>query len=144
MYIIVRKGEFILKRLVCTLFFTALLIAGCSGEKTIEVNDSRNSEQSEMVKEVIRDTNEVHSGAAVLAEDQLLVAVQAKPWLDFKKRKIEKSMQKQLEEKFTDLKVLVSTDYKLYWETKKLLHETDEQKVIDEVKKLKKLAKEET
>lgn len=42
------------------------------------------------------------------------------------------------------MNVLVSSDFKMHWETQKLLEEEDEKKVTDEVKKLKDLAKEET
>ncbi|WP_246027611.1 MULTISPECIES: YhcN/YlaJ family sporulation lipoprotein [Lysinibacillus] len=129
--------------MVVAIFLIPVFLIGCNQEQTIEVKDS-NEEQSETVKEVIRNSDEIYTGNAIFIEDQLLVAVQAKPWLDYKKRKIEKKLQKEVEEQFPDLEVLVSADYKLYWETQKLLDEGDEQKVSEEVEKLKKLAKEET
>ncbi|RUL54281.1 hypothetical protein EK386_07180 [Lysinibacillus antri] len=132
-----------MKKMVVAIFLIPVFLIGCNQEQTIEVKDS-NEEQSETVKEVIRNSDEIYTGNAIFIEDQLLVAVQAKPWLDYKKRKIEKKLQKEVEEQFPDLEVLVSADYKLYWETQKLLDEGDEQKVSEEVEKLKKLAKEET
>lgn len=140
----IKKGGCVLKKVIFSLFFISLFIAGCSDEKTIEINNQYNDEQSGAIKDVIENTNSVHSGAAVFVEDYLLVAIQAKPWLDFKKRKIEKQMKEQLEEEFPDLNVVVSADYKLYWESQKLLEEKDEEKVKKEVEKLQKLAKEET
>jgi len=133
-----------LKKTLFSLFIISLFLTGCSGEKTIEINNQTNEDDRVAVEEIIQNTSEVYNGAAVFIEDHLLVAIQAKPWLDFKKRKIEKKMEEQLEEKFPDLNVLVSADYKLFWESKKLLEEEDEQKVKKQVEKLKKLAKEET
>lgn len=133
-----------LRKIVVFLIFISLSIAGCSGEQTIEINHNTNDEKQRTVEEVIESTDEVHSGTALFAEDHLLVAVQAKPWLDFKKRKIEQQLKEQLEKQFPHLNVVVSADYKLYRESKKLLAETDEQKVKKQVEKLKKLAKEET
>lgn len=83
-------------------------------------------------------------GTAIMVEDELLIAIQVKPWLGFKEQKVEKRLQKEIEEKYPDLNVLVSSDYKMHWETQKLLEEQDEKKVTDELKKLKELAKEET
>lgn len=133
-----------MKKTLFSLIFATLFITGCSGEKKVQINNDMNDEQNEMVNQVIEDTNEVHSAIAVFAEDQLLVAVQAKPWLDYKKRKIEKELKKELEKKFPNLKVAVSADYKLYWESQKLLDEEDDKKVTKQVEKLKKLAREET
>lgn len=93
---------------------------------------------------MIKNTEEVYTGTAIFVEDELLVAIQVKPWLGFKERKVEKRLQKEIEEKYPDLNVVVSTDYKMHWETQKLLEEEDQKKVSEKVDKLKKLAKEET
>ncbi len=127
-------------------FFVPLLLAGCSGnEKTIEVYDVFDDAGNRVeVREVLNSNEDIYSGTAIFADNQLLVAVQAKPWLDYKKEKIEKELTKQFEEKFPEYDVLVSADYKLFWEANKLVNEEDQQKVIDQVKKLKDLKKEET
>ncbi|KGR80546.1 hypothetical protein CD29_01270 [Ureibacillus manganicus DSM 26584] len=127
-------------------FFVPLLLTGCSGnEKTIEVYDVLDDAQKRVeVREVLDSNEDVYSGTAIFVDQQLLVAVQAKPWLDYKKEKIEKELTKQFEERFTEFDVLVSADYKLFWEANKLMEEKDQQKVNDKVKKLKELEKEET
>ncbi|CAM5190125.1 Sporulation lipoprotein YhcN/YlaJ OS=Ureibacillus acetophenoni OX=614649 GN=SAMN05877842_101261 PE=4 SV=1 [Ureibacillus acetophenoni] len=127
-------------------FFVPLLLAGCSGnEKTIDVYDVfDDAEKSVEVRDVLNSNEDIYSGTAIFADNDLLVAVQAKPWLDYKKGKIEEELTKQLEDRFSDYNVLVSADYKLYWEANKLINEEDQQKVTDEVKKLKDLEKEET
>lgn len=122
----------------------AMFLIGCNNEeKTIEVNNASSSDVEE-VTTIIENNNEIYSGRAIFVEDQMLVAVQAKPWLDYKKTKIEKKLKEQLEEKFPNYEITVSADYKLYWESQKLLKEEDTEKVMDKVEKLKKLSKEET
>ncbi len=126
-------------------FLIPFFLIGCSNEQTIEVlNESRDEEKRAEVEEMIRKTEEVYTGTAIFVEDELLVAIQVKPWLGFKEQKIEKRLQKEIEEKYPDLNVVVSTDYKMHWETQKLLHEKDEKKISEKVDKLKSLAKEET
>lgn len=126
-------------------FFIPFFLVGCSNEQTIQVSDGTVDEEKRVaIEEMIRNTEEVYTGTAILIEDELLVAIQVKPWLGFKERKVEKRLQKEIEEKYPDLNVLVSTDFKMHWESQKLLEEKDEEKVTDKVKKLKDLAKEET
>ncbi|RKJ39130.1 hypothetical protein D7X33_36845 [Butyricicoccus sp. 1XD8-22] len=127
-------------------FFVLLILVGCSSnEKTIEVVDVLDdAEKREEVREAMNNNNDIYSGTAILVDDQLLVAVQSKPWLDFRKEKIEQDLQTQLEEQYPDLNVLVSADFKLYWEANKLVNEEDKQKVSERVEKLKNLVKEET
>ncbi|SOC35112.1 putative periplasmic lipoprotein [Ureibacillus acetophenoni] len=127
-------------------FFVPLLLAGCSGnDKTIEVYDVLDDAEKRVeVREILDSNEDIYSGTAIFVNNDLLVAVQAKPWLDYKKGKIEKELTNQFEEQFSQFDVLVSADYKLYWEANKLLNEEDSKKVEDQVKKLKELEKEET
>lgn len=128
-----------------TLFLIPFFLIGCSNEQTIQIlNESGDEEKRAVVEEMIKNTEEVYTGTAIFVEDELLVAIQVKPWLGFKERKVEKRLQKEIEEKYPDLNVVVSTDYKMHWETQKLLEEEDQKKVSEKVDKLKKLAKEET
>lgn len=128
-----------------TLFLIPFFLIGCSNEQTIQIlNESGDEEKRAEVEEMIKNTEEVYTGTAIFVEDELLVAIQVKPWLGFKERKVEKRLQKEIEEKYPDLNVVVSTDYKMHWETQKLLEEEDQKKVSEKVDKLKKLAKEET
>jgi len=132
-----------LKKLVLPLLLF-MFLTGCNDDqKTLEVNDI-GGEESEKVKIIMENEEEIYSGRAIFVEDQLLVAVQAKPWLDYKKTKIEKNLKKKLEESFPEYDITVSSDYKLYWEAQKLLKEDDGEKLKKKVEKLKKLKKEET
>ncbi|MFC5543184.1 MAG: hypothetical protein C0P75_000755 [Bacilli bacterium] len=121
----------------------AILLMGCNDEKTLEVNNL-GGEEAEEVKAIMENEESIYSGRAIFVEDQLMVAVQAKPWLDYKKTKIEKNLKKKLKESFPEYDITVSSDYKLYWEAQKLLDEEDSEKVKEKVEKLKKLKKEET
>lgn len=127
-------------------FFVPLLLTGCSdNEKTIEIYDVfADAENSVEVRDVLNSNEDIYSGTAIFTDNELLVAVQAKPWLDYKKGKIEEELTKQFEKRFSELNVLVSADYKLYWEANKLINEEDQQKVKDQIGKLKDLEKEET
>lgn len=131
--------------MVFIIFFIPIFLFGCSNEKTIKVLDMSEDEEKRIeVEEMMKNTEEVYNGTAILVDEELLVAIQVKPWLGYKEQKVEKKLQKQLEEQYPNLKILVSSDFKMYWESQKLLEEKDQQKVNKEVKSLKKLAKEET
>lgn len=128
-----------------TLFLIPFFLIGCSNEQKVQVlNESGDEERRAEVEEMIKNTEEVYTGTAIFVEDELLVAIQVKPWLGFKERKVEKRLQKEIEEKYPDLNVVVSTDYKMHWESQKLLEEEDQKKISEKVDKLKSLAKEET
>jgi len=131
-----------LKKLALPLLLLFFLM-GCNDEKTLEVNTT-SGQEAEEVTTILENEEEIYSGRAIFVEDQLLVAVQAKPWLDYKKTKIEKNLKKKLEERFPEYDITVSSDYKLYWEAKKLLDEENSEIVKEKVEKLKKLKKEET
>ncbi len=135
-----------MKKITFFFFVPLLLVAGCSGnEKTIEVYDVFDDAENRVeIREVLDSNEEIYSGTAIFIKEQLLVAVQANPWLDFKKESIEEELSKEVEKRFPDLNVLVSADYKIYWEANKLVNEEDQQKVSDQVEKLKNLIKEET
>jgi len=122
-----------LKKMALPICF-AILLMGCNDEKTLEVNNL-GGEEAEEVKAIMENEESIYSGRAIFVEDQLMVAVQAKPWLDYKKK---------LKESFPEYDITVSSDYKLYWEAQKLLDEEDSEKVKEKVEKLKKLKKEET
>ena len=132
------------KKLVSILFVPFLLF-GCSNEQSIQTADASIDEKNRLdIEDMIKNKKEVYTGTILLVDNELLVAIQVNPWIGFKEQKIEKRLQKEIEEKYPDLNVLVSTDYKMLWESQKLLNEEDNQKILDEMKSLKKLAKEET
>lgn len=142
MSIILKKEGILLKKLTIT-FCLFFLLAGCSNDKEIDVY-AQTDEDKNSLQKTLNDTKEVYIGNAIFVDDELLVAVQVNPWIGFKERKIEKKLQKKLKKQYPNVNVLVSTDYKMYWETNQLLEEKDKKKISKEVKKLKDLAKEET
>lgn len=132
-----------MKKIILCLFLSTCLVGCTNNEKTIEVNNGT-PEDKEVVTSAIENRDDIYSGRAIFVEDQLLVAIQAKPWLDYKKTKIEKSLEEELKERLPNYDITVSSDFKLYWEAQKLLTEEDLAKMKDQVEKLKKLSKEET
>ena len=130
---------------LAVIFLIPLFLIGCSNEPIIQVSGIASDEAEKAdIENLIRNTEDVYTGTAIMVEDELLIAIQVNPWLGFKEQKVEKKLQKEIEEKYPDLNVVVSSDFKMHWETQKLLEEEDEKKLTDEVKKLKDLEKEET
>ena len=133
-------------RKTLTIFLGCLiLLAGCGREEKVEMYQHINdTEKKEELKEMVEKSKDIDQANVILIDDKLLAALQVTPWKRYKKQKIESEWQKKLEKKYPNLKVTVSTDFKLYWESTKLLEEENRKKVIDKIDSLKKLAKEET
>lgn len=122
-----------------------ILLAGCGREERVEMYQHIDDKGKKTeLKEMLEKSKDIDQANVILVGDKLLAAIQVNPWKRYKKQKIESEWQKKLEKKYPNLKVVVSTDFKLYWETTKLLEEKDRQKVTDKIDSLKKLAKEET
>ncbi len=121
-----------------------LLLAACtqSNEK-IAVYDEQ-SDKTKEIKHQLENSKEVDKANIVVVDNEILVAIQVKPWLSFKEQKTEKEIQERLKKEMPHYDILVSSDFKLYWETSKLIDEKNHQTVNQKVKDLKKLAKEET
>lgn len=128
------------------LFFAFIcLLAGCNDrEKIVVYPNNENAQQREEVQQMLNDAKGIDQANVVLLNKELFVAIQLKPFEKWNKQKIEKQWQKKLQDKFSNQNVHVSTDFKLFWESSKLMEQQDQQKVLDELKHLKKLAKEET
>ena len=122
-----------------------ILLAGCGREEKVEMYQHIDDKELKTeLKEMVEKSKDIDQANVILVGDKLLAAIQVNPWKRYKKQKIESEWQKKLEKKYSNLKVVVSTDFKLYWESTKLLEEEDRQKVKDKIDSLKKLAKEET
>lgn len=132
-----------MKKFLMIFFCLSVLLTGCNNDRQINVF-AQNEEEEKTVDQILNDTKEVYAGTALFVEDDLLVAIQVNPWIGFKEQKIEKKLQEKLEKQYPTLNVLVSTDYKLFWESNQLMKEADNEKIAEEVKKLKELEKEET
>lgn len=122
------------------------LLTGCAKNDPFLVQGPSLDEQEQSaIIEELKTQKYIERATVVFIDDDVLVATQIKPHLKWKKDKLEKKLQKKYEKLYEDRKVLVSTDYKIYYEANKLLEqEKSEEKMEKELISLKKLAKEET
>lgn len=122
-----------------------LLLAGCNEQEHIRSYSKTSNEQLQnQVAQIMKENDAVESANIIALENELFVAMQLKPFSKWKKQKIETQWQQKLEKQFEENAVLISADFKLYWESSKLLNESNQQKVLEELHRLKKLSKEET
>ncbi|MGE7022826.1 YhcN/YlaJ family sporulation lipoprotein [Solibacillus cecembensis] len=123
----------------------ALLLVGCGEREKVFVYQSGNEEQNKQeIQHLLKEADVVDEANVIFLNDELFVAIQVKPWKKWNRMKVEESWQKKLEQKFTNLNVTVSTDFKMFWETTKIIDEQGQQDVQEKIHDLKKLAKEET
>jgi hypothetical protein len=122
-----------------------LLLAGCGErEKVMMYPNEGDEQQAKKIQQILEDADEVDQANVLFLQNELFVSLQLKPFDKWNKRKHEEKWKKKLEKNFPNETVHVSTDFKLFWESTKLMEEKDQQKVMDELQELKKLAKEET
>ena len=142
-----KGGEFVRKQHLTVIWGISLvlLLVGCTGdvEKFVSFDGDIDTVESEALENELKEEKHVEKAIAIFAEKDLLVAVQVKPWQKWQKTKIEERLQKKYKKKYPNYKVLVSADYKIYFEATKLLSK-DEENISKTIKDLKKLAKEET
>lgn len=123
----------------------ALLVAGCGEREAVLVYQSVNDEQNKKdLQQLLRDDSEVDEANVIFLNDELLVSMQVKPWEKWNRKKVEKRWKDKLEGKYPNMLVTVSTDFKIFWETSKLVEEKNQQTIHDDLQNLKELAKEET
>lgn len=133
-----------MRRIICIVCFSMILSA-CNSKENIQTYYATYDEENQIAaKEVLSKTGKIDEANIIIIDDKMLVAMQVKPSLRLKKQKIEKDIREKLEEAFPELELIVSTDFKLFWESSKLMTEKDTQKIREEVDYLKKLSKEET
>src|SRR5699024_9351301 len=94
--------------LVC---MTILLVACHPLDTGVHVENYTNEDIAKAERLFEADDRLVRS-AIVFHQDRLISAVTVKTFSRFKKRKIEKALQEELEEKYPDYDVTVSADYK--------------------------------
>lgn len=122
-----------------------LLLAGCGErEKVMMYPNSSDEQEAKGIKQTLEKADEIEKANVVFLQNELFVSLQLKPFDKWNKQKHEKEWKEKLEKEFPNETVHVSSDFKLFWESTKLMEEKDQQKVLDEVQKLKKLIKEET
>ena len=110
------------------------ILAGCSADaepKTF-VEDGFQGAIAD-VEDVIQKEDKIKNTQIVAAADMVLVTYEVKPWYRVQKQKIEKSLKKKLEKKNSELQFVVSGDFKMHYEAKRLAKEQGD--VKDEEKK---------
>lgn len=126
------------------LLLAMLLLVGCNEQEPFALYKQTNAQDKQQhIKAQLEEAKEIDAANIVVVYDEIFVALQVNPWRKWTKQKIEKQWQKKLEDEFPNDKVHVSTDFKLHWESTKLL-EQNQQQTLDQLAELKKLAKEET
>lgn len=122
-----------------------LILAGCNDrEKVVTYELTDNVQNQQEIKKLLKEDHAIEQANLLVIEDELFVAMQLKPLKKWNREKIEQDWKKKLEDKFSDSKVNVSADFKMFWESTKLMEEKDQKKMLKELHALKKLAKEET
>ena len=123
-----------------------VVLVGCGDtkEKLSTFYATYDDEKASKIEGVLQQEKDIEHANIIFIEDKILVAMQVKPWLRYKKKKIEKKVEEDLKKEFPTSDLIVSSDFKLHWESTKLIDENDKEKLNDEVDQLKKLSKEET
>ena len=123
-----------------------VVLVGCGDtkEKLSTFYATYDDEKSNKIEAILEQEKDIEHANVIFIEDKILVAMQVKPWLRYKKKKIEKKVEEDLKKEFPTADLIVSSDFKLHWESTKLIDENDKEKLNDEVDQLKKLSKEET
>ena len=123
-----------------------VVLAGCGDtkEKLSTFYATYDDEKASKIEAILQQEKDIEHANIIFIEDKILVAMQVKPWLRYKKKKIEKKVEEDLTKEFPSSDLIVSTDFKLHWESQKLIDKNNKEKLNDEVDKLKKLSKEET
>lgn len=129
--------------IILPLLVSLSLLSGCGEKEKFIVYGS--SENEKEVEAILKEQKFVDKTTVIQYDNSMLVAVQIKPWDKWKKTKLEKKLQKKFDEKYPNKDVFVSADYKIFYEANKIKREqVEDNKLKDTIKKLKKLAKEET
>ena len=122
-----------------------LFLTGCTErEKISTYTMTDNTQQQQEVEQLFENDSEIEQVNIVVIENELFVAMQLKPMKKWNRQKIEERWQKKLEKQFSTSIVSISADFKMFWESSKLMEEKDQQKMLKELQHLKKLSKEET
>ncbi|WP_135122089.1 sporulation protein [Jeotgalibacillus proteolyticus] len=95
------------------------------------------------IKDHVEKTEELYDTIVIAAEDQILVSYKVHHLNRFKMKSIEKKLEKWLQEKYPDKTVDLSSDYKIFLESHKLMTKWKNNEVTKEEaeKKLDKIVK---
>jgi major membrane immunogen (membrane-anchored lipoprotein) len=124
-----------------------LLLAGCGNtdeKKLMTFYATYDGEKEKKIEEMLDKQKDIEHANVILIDDKLLVAMQVKPWKKYKKKSIEKKVEDELKKDYPNLQLIVSADFKLHWESKKLIEKNETKNLSEKLEDLRKLAKEET
>lgn len=123
-----------------------LLLVGCSNtnEKLTTFYATYDGEKEKGIEEMLDKQQDIEHANVIFIEDKLLVAMQVKPWKKYKKKSIEKKVEEELKKEYPNLQLIVSADFKLHWESAKLIEKNETKNLSEKIEDLRKLAKEET
>lgn len=124
----------------------SLLLVGCSNtdEKLTTFYATYDGEKEKQIEEILDKHKDIERANVIFIEDKLLVAMQVKPWKKYKKKSIEKKVEDELKKEYPNLQLIVSADFKLHWESTKLIDKKETKNLREKVEDLGDLAKEET
>ncbi|MDW2879678.1 MULTISPECIES: YhcN/YlaJ family sporulation lipoprotein [Bacillaceae] len=129
--------------------------SGCNGNQNefgiSQVHTSKPIDQSvaNHAKEKIIAKEDITDVKAVNTDKELMAAIKVENFDRFRLKSIEKSVKSDLEKKYPDYKVFVSTDKKIFWELEKVeqrlkKNDMNKKNLKNDLNKLKSLMKEQT
>lgn len=122
-----------------------LILTGCGDrEKVMTYSKTDNTQHQQEVEKLFEKDSDIEQVNILVIENEIFVAMQLKPLKKWNRQKIEDRWQKKLEKQYEGSTVNVSADFKMFWESSKLMEEKNQKKMMEELQHLKKLAKEET
>lgn len=123
----------------------AVFLVGCNEEAKVERKQISNSgDELAKIEQLLIKEKAIDKATIIAIEDEFMVAIQLKPWLKYKKSSVESDLKKKLEKIVPKEKIAVSSDFKMYHESKKLIKKEDTKKAKKDLEKMKKLMEEET
>jgi hypothetical protein len=151
------------KRMIFVLLI--FLLVGCAKENEVQKQslqklnltqtsakktaDRADQAEAEKAVQIVKQRREVNDVRAVSSEKKMIIAYKVKHLERFRMKKIEKAIRKELEKKFPNHEIVVSSDLKLFWKTEELKQKLekkrfDQKKLDKEIDVLKKLSEEQT
>lgn len=150
---------------VLYIFFCLLMLTACmnnqnenslepSGNRDLELvklssHGTTDQQPSNQAKEIISNYEEVSGVRAVNYDNELLIAVEVEHHERFALDKIESDLRKKIKQNFSEMKVTLSTDQKIFIELRQLeedflANDISEKQLQKRIKKLINLSKEKT
>lgn len=131
-------------RKIIVFAFICLLLSGCMRqEKGVHIYNNSEAD-SQLAENILTEDQRLVNVATIIHQKKLVSGVTVKTFSRFHKKKIEEELQQKLEEAYPDFEVTVSADNKIVNKTKKIIQNTDQEQLDDQLNKIVSLLKEET